>query len=108
MQHKETIMRQAKYPAVMVSATLAIVCVGLTAVAPAAFASDDKPCTTEPKANWQSIEQLSTKLVGEGYKIREIEFDDGCLEAEGVDKDGKSVELKLDPVTGLIVKSEVK
>ena len=31
-----------------------------------------------------------------------------ALEAEGVDKDGKSVELKLDPVTGLIVKSEVK
>jgi hypothetical protein len=108
MQHKETIMRTAKYSAVMASATLALAGLGLAVLAPAAFASDDQACTTEPKVKWQTIEQLSSKLVEQGYKIMEIEFDDGCLEAEGVDKDGKKVELKLDPVTAAIVKSEVK
>lgn len=100
-------MRTAKYAAVMASATFALA--GLTIAAPAAFASDDdKACTSEPKDKWQTLEQLSGRLAEQGYKLRETEFEDGCFKAEGVDKDGKEIELRLDPVTANVVKSEVK
>jgi hypothetical protein len=102
-------MRTAKYSAVIASATVVIAGLGLTITAPAAFASDDdQACTTESKDKWQTLEQLSSRLAEQGHKLKETELEDGCFKAEGVDKDGKEVELRLDPVTANVVKSEVK
>jgi hypothetical protein len=35
-----------------------------------------------------------------------MEFDDGCAEAKVQDKDDKNRELKLDPVTAAVIKTE--
>ena len=71
-----------------------------------ARADDDEACTKAPKEQWQTIDQLKSKLVEQGYKVKEIEFEDDCAEADVDDKDGKKRELKLDPVTAAVVKSE--
>lgn len=87
---------------------IAGVALGLIGLGQTARADDDEPCTKAPKEQWQTIEQLSSKLAEQGYTIREIGFEDGCAEAEVVDKDGKKSELKLDPTSAAVVKSEAK
>jgi hypothetical protein len=49
---------------------------------------------------------LKAQLVVQGYKVKKIEFEDGCAEADVEGKDGKKAELKLDPATATVVKSE--
>ncbi|MEZ5900025.1 MAG: PepSY domain-containing protein [Hyphomicrobiaceae bacterium] len=71
-----------------------------------AFASEDEGCTKAPKEQWLTLEQLKSKLTEQGYKVKEIEFEDGCAEADVEDKNGTKSELKLDPVTASVVKSE--
>lgn len=78
----------------------------LLAAAPAVQASDDEACTKAPKEQWQTIDQLKAKLGEQGYKVGKIEFEDGCAEAKVEDKDGKTSELKLDPVTAAVVDKE--
>jgi hypothetical protein len=94
-------MRIAKH-----SAILALSAFSLIGFGQVALASDDEACTKAPKDRWQTIDQLKSKLVEQGYKVKEIEFEDGCAEADVQEKDGKKRELKLDPVTAAIVKSE--
>lgn len=86
--------------------TLALTALSLIGFGQVARADDDATCTKAPKEQWQTIDQLKAKLVEQGYKVKEIEFEDGCAEAHVEDKDGKKAELKLDPVTGSVVKSE--
>lgn len=71
-----------------------------------AFASDDESCTKAPKEQWLSIGQLEGKLTEQGYKVSEVEIEDGCAEAKVEDKDGKKAELYLDPATGATVKRD--
>jgi Peptidase propeptide and YPEB domain len=45
--------------------------------------------------------------VGNGViAIRKIEFDDGAWKVEGRDREGRRVEMKIDPSTGEIIKLE--
>jgi len=45
--------------------------------------------------------------VGHGViAIRKIEFDDGAWKVEGRDREGRRVEMKIDPSTGEIIKLE--
>jgi hypothetical protein len=85
---------------------IAVAAFGLVGLGQAARAEDDEACTKAPKEQWQTIEQLTSKLGEQGYTVKEIGFEDDCAEAEVVDKDGKKRELKLDPVTAALVKSE--
>lgn len=93
---KENQMRTA-----LMAATLV-----LAAAATTAQASEDEGCTKAPKEQWQTIDQLKAKLSEQGFKVKEIEFEDSCAEAEVENKDGKSAELRLDPVTAAVVKEE--
>lgn len=68
-----------------------------------ALADDDKACNKTPREQWLTKDQISAKLAEQGYKIDKVEFDDGCVEVEGKDKDGKRVELELDAATAAIV-----
>lgn len=76
--------------------------VAMCAASPAAWA-DDRVCTSAPRAEWQSLEQVSAKLTEQGYTVTKIEYDDGCVEADVRDKSGRYQELYLDPVSGAIV-----
>lgn len=87
-------------------ATLAVLAASVIGFGQSALASDDEACTKAPKEQWQTIDQLKAKLGEQGYKVGKIEFEDGCAEAKVEDKDGKTSELKLDPVTAAVVDKE--
>ncbi len=78
------------------------------ALAGPAGASDDerRGAAAVPAADWMSVSALATKLEGQGYRIREIEIDDGYYEVEMVDANGLRVEAYLDPVSGEPVRGE--
>jgi hypothetical protein len=53
-----------------------------------------------PRAEWMSPAQVTDKLVAAGYRVTEIEVDDGAYEVELVDKNGTRVEGHVHPATG--------
>ena len=68
-----------------------------TAVAPAA------------QSSWMSIKDVLDKLEAAGYRdFREVERDDNRYEVKATDPQGQRVELDVDPVTGDVLKTEVK
>ena len=83
------------------------------AIAPA-FAQNAAPAATPATApaaqsNWLSIKDVQTKLEAAGYTdFREIERDKNKYEVKATDPQGQRVELDVDPVTGEILKTEVK
>lgn len=67
------------------------------------------PAAGAAQANWMSIEQVQTRLQAAGYHdFSKIERDDGKYEVKALDAEGRRVELKLDPVSGEILETEVK
>ena len=81
----------------------AVVLVALTA---AARASEDESCTKAPREQWMSVDQLRGKLSEQGYTADKIEIENSCAEAKVRDKDGRTIELYVDPATGTVVKKE--
>ncbi len=65
------------------------------------------PATAQ--SNWMSIKDVLTKLEAAGYRdFREVERDDNRYEVKATDPQGQRVELDVDPVTGEVLKTEVK
>lgn len=79
-------------------ATIVMVSVGTGAVASAADL-----CKGGPKDKWLSKEQIGPKLAALGLTNFVLAIDDGCLEAKVV-KDGKRLEIYMEPLTGDVVK----
>jgi hypothetical protein len=65
----------------------------------------DSNCTAD-KDTWRSIEELRRELTNKGWKIEEIEEDDGCYEVEGTNDSGARVEADFDPSTFEMIASE--
>ncbi len=67
-------------------------------------------CTLKPAADGSTPAALSDaeirgRLTAAGYtQVRSLGHEDGCVEAKGIDKDGKRFEVYLHPATGEIVK----
>jgi hypothetical protein len=78
-----------------------ILALSLAAAAFPAFA-DPAPGTrlNVPREQWLSPAQITEKLVAAGYKVTEIEADDGAYEVDLVDKNGTRVEAHVHPATG--------
>ena len=65
--------------------------------------------TTATQANWMTTEQVQTKLESAGYRdFEKFERDSKKYEVKATDAQGRRVELDVDPVTGDILKTEVK
>ena len=81
------------------------------AIAPA-FAQNAAPAATSAapvQSNWMSIKDVLNKLEAAGYRdFREVERDDNRYEVKATDPQGQRVELDVDPVTGDVLKTEVK
>jgi hypothetical protein len=67
------------------------------AVTTPAFATDR---LNVPHDQWLSPAQISEKLAAKGFKVTEIETDDGAYEVDLVDKNGTRVEAHVHPATG--------
>jgi hypothetical protein len=53
-----------------------------------------------PHDKWLSPGQISEKLDQKGYRVTEIEVDDGAYEVEMTDKNGVRIEAHVHPETG--------
>jgi hypothetical protein len=53
-----------------------------------------------PASQWLSPAQMVEKLTAQGYRVREIEADDGVYEVELTDKNGVRIEVDVHPATG--------
>ncbi|WP_138467286.1 PepSY domain-containing protein [Poseidonocella sp. HB161398] len=53
-----------------------------------------------PADRWMEIGALAEKLQAEGYRLIEVERDDGVYEVVMADSQGYRIEAHLDPVTG--------
>ena len=82
------------------AATAAVIALGLAA---GSARAEESYCTGQgtPMAR----EAVIAKLREMGYqKIRRLDMEHGCYEAKGFGKDGKRVEIYVEPATGQIVK----
>ena len=79
----------------------------LVLATPVMASSYEKGCFTE-KGKWMELDAVRAKLTEMGYDVRKIETDDGCYEAYALDKEGRRVEIYMNPVTGDIVKTKPK
>lgn len=66
-------------------------------------------CTKEPAGKWLSEKQAQAHLEKAGFAVQRIKrSDDACYEVYARRKDGKRVELYVNPVDASIVKEEMK
>jgi hypothetical protein len=67
-----------------------------------------KPCTTEPKEKWLSIEAIEKVVTDHGYEIAKTKVKGSCVEVYARDKQGTRVEYFIDPATGTPVGGDWK
>lgn len=89
----------------MKTITFAIIA-AVSALSLSAFASQE--CTQEPKAKWLTQADVKAKLEGQGYMVKRVKTDGSCLEVYAQTKDGKQVELYVNPVDASVIKEEDK
>lgn len=59
-----------------------------------------------PSPGWMTVAQITAKFTAEGYDVRQVKTEDQGYEVYAVAKDGRRIEVDVDPKTGAIVKSE--
>jgi hypothetical protein len=74
----------------------------LAALASSAMAeSYGKPCTTEPKEKWMTIEAIEKLVKDHGYEVAKSKMKGTCAEVYARDKEqGRRIEFFIDPATG--------
>jgi hypothetical protein len=82
-----------------VSLAASILAISLLGAAVPALA-DHHDRLNVPREQWLSPAQISEKLAAQGYKVTEIETDDGAYEVDLVDKNGTRIEGHVHPATG--------
>lgn len=81
----------------------------LAAISGSAMAeSFGKPCTSEPKSKWMTLEAIETIVKDHGYEVSKAKMKDTCAEIYARDTDGKRIEFFIDPATGNPVGTEWK
>jgi hypothetical protein len=67
----------------------------------AAGAEDLCPTSDAPRKTADGIKAVPER---QGYEVRKMCAEDGCIEAKGCDRNEARVEIYVDPATGEIVK----
>jgi hypothetical protein len=49
-------------------------------------------------------DEIKSMLEAQGYQVKKLGEEDGCVEMKGFDRDQKRVEVYIHPVSGKIVK----
>ena len=80
----------------------------IVAASPAGATGYAGTCTTAAKDKWMTEAVAQSKLTEAGYTVKSIKTTraGNCFEAYATDKDGKRVELFLDPTNGNIVHTQ--
>lgn len=78
-------------------------------LAPVLAQTTNAGTTVGTQADWLTIPQLYERLEAAGYSaIDEIEREDDGYEVKATDRDGRRVEIDVHPITGDVLKTEVK
>jgi len=78
--------------------------IGVVLAASPALAREEQHCNPAPDATWLTDTQVAERITAQGYRnITEIEHEDRCYEVQAENKEGKRVEIHVDPVSGEIV-----
>jgi Peptidase propeptide and YPEB domain len=88
------------------TSVLAAIALSLAIAAPTgALAVDDlyKSRLNVPAEQWMSPSQIAEKLSEKGYRVLEIESDDGAYEVEMVDNNGTRIEAHVHPATAELI-----
>ena len=80
-----------------------IIAVGLAAMP--AIASETCPAT--PKDQWLRPEEVQVRLEQKGYEVRRVKREGTCFEVKA-SKQGKRVEVYVNPADASIVKEKAK
>lgn len=83
--------------------TLTILAILAALPAGAALAGDD--CRV-PQSDWQPRDAVVKLAEKNGWTLQEIEIDDGCYEIEALTREGRRIEVKLDPGTLAVIEIE--
>jgi hypothetical protein len=78
----------------------ALAAVGLLFAGSASAKDLCQPMAGEVKSN----DEIKGMLEAQGYQVKKLGEEDGCIEMKGFDKDQKRVEVYVHPVSGEIVK----
>lgn len=71
--------------------------------------AQNAPAAAATQSNWMSLQELQSKLVAAGYRdFEKIERERTKYEVKATDPQGQRVELDVDPMTGDILKTEVR
>ena len=76
------------------------------AVSTSAFAGPN--CTSAPQDEWMSRADMQKKIIEMGYTIDRFKIDGNCYEIYGRNAEHKKAEVYFNPVTGEVVKEEIK
>lgn len=63
-------------------------------------------CTDQPKDKWMSMADVKAKFESQGYSVKKVKGKGSCYEVYSKDKDGKKVELFVNPVDASVVGQE--
>ena len=81
--------------------TFALLALAAAIAAPVhALAADD---SARPRARWLGKAEVEVRIAALGYSVKKIKNGVGRYEVKATGKDGKDVELYVDPWTGVIV-----
>jgi hypothetical protein len=64
-----------------------------------AWAHGEVACPQTPQATWRPQMELQRKLVGEGWRVRQVKTFSTCYEVYGFDEKGDRVEAFFNPTT---------
>lgn len=71
----------------------------------AGVARADEDCFV-PMTDWQPREAVARLAAQKGWSVRRIKIDDGCYEIIGRGRDGRAIEVKVNPGTLDIIEME--
>ncbi|WP_299481166.1 PepSY domain-containing protein [uncultured Roseibium sp.] len=60
-------------------------------------------CAPTERSSWLTQDEVTEKLIGEGWQVRRMKEDGGCWEVYGTTPQGQRVEVYLDPVSGEVL-----
>lgn len=73
-----------------------------------ALASDSEPrCPAAAAGQISSPDAIRAELESAGYRIDEVELDDGCYAFKVVNDSGYSVKATYEPATGELLRAEL-
>lgn len=83
------------------------VALAFAAAVPAVASESEPQCPASAAAEHVSADTIRAELEAVGYRIDEIEVEDGCYEVEVMNESGYPVEAVYEQATGRLVRAEL-